>query len=98
MVDSIVKTERVFIFGICCSLLVFCARKILVHFQIIKGDVLLICLALFTLIWFIFSLVRIYRLNKRYSENKNTGSKDIYCLMGYIMAVVLAIVLHILPE
>lgn len=98
MVNSTTKTERVFVSGICCSLLGLCARKILVHFQVIKGDIFLSCLALFTVIWFIFVPARIYHLNKRYPKNKNGDTEDKYCVIGCIISIILAIVLHILPE
>lgn len=98
MMNHALKMERVFIFGICCSILGLDIGKILIHFQVIKGDILLSGLILFTLIWFIYFLIRAYRFSKRCPGYQYRFLKDKYCVTGYLLAVIFASFLKMFPE
>ena len=69
--SKLVKTWRVFL-----SLYL---KRILLSFEIIKGDFLSNCIVLIAVIWFIAGIFRLYHLNKIYPGNKNVCSKDKWC-------------------
>ena len=77
--SKLVKTWRVFLFGMCCILVSLYLKRILLSFEIIKGDFLSNCIVLIAVIWFIAGIFRLYHLNKIYPGNKNVCSKDKWC-------------------
>ena len=77
--NKTVKTWRVFLFGMCCILVSLYLKRVLLSFQIIKGDFLSNGIVLLAAIWFVGGIFRLYHLNKIYPGNKTVYSKDKWC-------------------
>ena len=77
--SKLVKTWRVFLFGLGCILAGIYLRIALTYFRVIRGNLLSNSIVLIAVIWFIAGIFRLYHLNKIYPGNKNVCSKDKWC-------------------
>lgn len=96
MINSSVKTWRIFLFGICCIFLSIYLKETLIYFQVINEISLLKSIILFSVIWFMIGFFRLYHLNQLYPESKTAFIKDKWCIIEYIFIFILAIGLTII--
>ena len=88
--SKLVKTCRLFLFGMCCILMSLYLKRILLSFEIIKGNFLSNCIVLIAVIWFVAGVFRLHHLNKIYPGNKNVCSKDKWCMIETGIIFILA--------